>query len=90
MLAGKLDGVPLHRVAFQVEHLAPACRGGWSVLVQGLGQDLTDAAGVAYARVRQRWVDTWAPGDKAHCVAIEIHQMTGRRFRPLSDEGGVS
>ena len=78
---GKLDRVPLRRVAFEVEHLAPSCHGGWSVLVQGVGQDITDAAGPRYDDVRRRPIDRWAPGDKAHWLAVEIQRITGRRIR---------
>jgi nitroimidazol reductase NimA-like FMN-containing flavoprotein (pyridoxamine 5'-phosphate oxidase superfamily) len=78
----KLDQVPQRRVAFEVEHLALACHSGWSVLVQGLGQDLTDAAGPAYEQLRQRRMDLWAPGDKSHWVAVEVHHITGRRIPP--------
>src|SRR5262245_45340352 len=77
----KLDQVPLRRVAFEVEHLAPACRSGWSVLVQGSGQDLTDAAGPAFEQLRRRYIDLWAPGEKAHWLAVEIDHITGRRIR---------
>jgi len=81
----KFDLVPLRRVAFEVEHLAPACRSGWSVLVQGLGQDLTDAVGSAFEQLRRRHVDLWAPGDKAHWLAVEIHHISGRRIRPRDE-----
>jgi uncharacterized protein len=78
----KLDQIPLRRVAFEVEHLAPACHTGWSVLVQGWGQDLTDAAGSAFEQLRRRSIGPWAPGEKAHWLAVEIHHITGRRIRP--------
>jgi uncharacterized protein len=83
----KFDGVRLRPVAFEVEHLAPAYRGGWSVLVQGRGQDVTDAAGPAYEEMHERYIDTWAPGDKAHWLAIEIHPITGGASgRPSTEE----
>jgi len=76
----KLDAVPLRRVAFEVEHLAPAEGTGWSVLVQGQGQDVTDAVGPDDAARRARDIDTWAPGGKEHWLAIEIDRMSGRRI----------
>jgi uncharacterized protein len=78
----KLDQIPLQRVAFEVEHLAPACRSGWSVLVQGWSQDLTDAAGSAFEQLRRRSIGPWAPGEKAHWLAVEIRHISGRRIRP--------
>jgi nitroimidazol reductase NimA-like FMN-containing flavoprotein (pyridoxamine 5'-phosphate oxidase superfamily) len=82
----KLDAVPMRPVAFEVEHLAPAEHGGWSVLVQGQGQDVTDATGPAYAALRDRFIDTWAPGAKEHWLAVEIHRISGRRIIRAAQE----
>jgi nitroimidazol reductase NimA-like FMN-containing flavoprotein (pyridoxamine 5'-phosphate oxidase superfamily) len=82
---GKFDAVPQRQVAFEVEHLAPSCHAGWSVLVQGEGQDLTEAAGPVYEELRRRFIDTWAPGDKLHWPAIEIHHVSGRRIVSTPD-----
>jgi nitroimidazol reductase NimA-like FMN-containing flavoprotein (pyridoxamine 5'-phosphate oxidase superfamily) len=49
-VGGKLDSVPLRPVACEVEHLAAAGHSGWSILVQGRGQDLTDAVGLSTGR----------------------------------------
>jgi nitroimidazol reductase NimA-like FMN-containing flavoprotein (pyridoxamine 5'-phosphate oxidase superfamily) len=86
----KLDGVPLRRVAFEVEHLAPSHHGGWSVLVQGLGQDVTDALGAPFEELRARPIETWAPGPKEHWLAVDIQYISGRRIRPSEGEPGRS
>jgi nitroimidazol reductase NimA-like FMN-containing flavoprotein (pyridoxamine 5'-phosphate oxidase superfamily) len=76
----KLREIPLQRVAFQVDHLAPAHRSGWSVLVQGHGEDVTTAIDPTHATLREARVEPWAPGDKQSWVAVQIHRITGRRI----------
>jgi nitroimidazol reductase NimA-like FMN-containing flavoprotein (pyridoxamine 5'-phosphate oxidase superfamily) len=76
----KLREIPLARVAFEVDHLAPANRSGWSVLVQGHGEDVTNAVDPSHATLREANVEPWAPGDKERWVAIQIHRITGRRI----------
>lgn len=78
----ELERVPLRRVAFEVEHLAAAWHSGWSVLVQGIGQDVTDAAGARFEQLRERPTDLRAPCEKGLWLAVEIHHITGRRIRP--------
>src|SRR4051794_39009110 len=41
----KFDCIPLRRVAFEVDGVERWNHSGWSVLVQGFGQDVTDAIG---------------------------------------------
>src|ERR1700730_16276347 len=60
-LGAKFDQIPLHRVAFEVDGLEPANHGGWSVLVQGFGQDVTDAVGFRYEDLRRRSLSSWLP-----------------------------
>jgi nitroimidazol reductase NimA-like FMN-containing flavoprotein (pyridoxamine 5'-phosphate oxidase superfamily) len=76
----KLDHVPLHRVAFEVDSIDNRTRTGWSVLVQGYGQDVTDAVGDRYEDLRRRSLPSWAPGPKTHWLTIQIHRVSGRRI----------
>jgi nitroimidazol reductase NimA-like FMN-containing flavoprotein (pyridoxamine 5'-phosphate oxidase superfamily) len=78
----KFDHVPLHRVAFEVDGIDNRTRSGWSVLVQGYGQDVTDAVGLRYEDLRRRSLPTWAPGPKTHWLTIQIHRISGRRIVP--------
>jgi nitroimidazol reductase NimA-like FMN-containing flavoprotein (pyridoxamine 5'-phosphate oxidase superfamily) len=79
-LGSKTDQIPLHRVAFEVDGVERWNHSGWSVLVQGYGQDVTDAIGHRYEDLRRRGVATWAPGDKTHWLTIDIHRISGRRI----------
>ncbi len=85
-LGTKFDRVPLRRVAFEVDGVERWNHSGWSVLVQGFGEDMTDALGARYEDLRRGGVETWAPGAKAHWLSIDIHRISGRRIvsRPAS------
>jgi uncharacterized protein len=82
----KADYLPLHQVAFEVDSFERWNETGWSVLVQGYGQDVTDAVGERYEDLRRRDVATWAPGEKGHWLTIDIHRITGRRIVPPTGE----
>lgn len=75
----KFDRIPLHRVAFEVDGVEQWNRSGWSVLVQGFGQDVTDAVGTRYEDLRRRGLETW-PGERSRWLAIDIHRISGRRI----------
>jgi nitroimidazol reductase NimA-like FMN-containing flavoprotein (pyridoxamine 5'-phosphate oxidase superfamily) len=79
-LGMKSDRIPLRRVAFEVDAVERWNHSGWSVLVQGYGQDVTDAIGLRYEDLRRRGLDAWAPGDKTHWLTIDIHRISGRRI----------
>ena len=78
----KLSNARHHRVTFEVDHTDRTTRSGWSVVIQGVAQEVTnfDAAEVV-ERLRQLQVEPWAPGDKPHVIRIVPLQITGRRVR---------
>jgi hypothetical protein len=76
----KLRLVPLRRVSFEVDHLAPTVTAGWSVLVRGHGRELTSALGAEFDEMREAPPDFWAPGPKDHWLGITIEEITGRRI----------
>ena len=82
----KADYLPLHRVAFEVDSFERWSESGWSVLVQGHGQDVTDAVGERFEDLRRRGLTTWAPGEKGHWLTIDIHRISGRRIVAPSRE----
>jgi nitroimidazol reductase NimA-like FMN-containing flavoprotein (pyridoxamine 5'-phosphate oxidase superfamily) len=79
-LGSKFDRIPLHRVAFEVDGLERWSQSGWSVLVQGFGQDVTDAVGLRYEDLRRRSLATWLPGEQQHWLTIQIQRISGRRI----------
>src|SRR6476620_12061844 len=50
----KFDRIPLQRVAFEVDGIERWNHGGWSVIVQGFGQDVSDALVPRYKDLRRR------------------------------------
>ena len=66
-------------MAFEVDGVEQWNRSGWSVLVQGFGQDVTDAVGLRYEDLRRRGLETW-PGERSRWLAIDIHRISGRRI----------
>ena len=52
------------------------------MVVQGYGQDVTDAIGHRFEDLRRRGIVTWAPGRKDRWLTIDIHRISGRRIVP--------
>jgi nitroimidazol reductase NimA-like FMN-containing flavoprotein (pyridoxamine 5'-phosphate oxidase superfamily) len=78
----------LHRVAgqpaaFETDGYDERLHTGWSVCVQGVGREITDAEDPAARRLQQLTVITWAPGRRDRWFAITPDEITGRRI-PLS------
>jgi hypothetical protein len=77
----KLDWASLGRVAFQIDHIDPVHHEGWSVLVHGIGQDITDGLDAWSQGVRSAPLAPWAAGEKGHWLAIASPEFSGRRLR---------
>jgi transcriptional regulator with XRE-family HTH domain len=67
------------RVSFDVDHLDDALSEGWSVLITGKAQIITDEAELARARALH--IQPWAGGDRPIYVRLTGSQITGRRIR---------
>jgi uncharacterized protein len=80
----KLAAAAQGQVAFEIDGIDEAARTGWSVLVAGVGYEVTDAVDDASAQLRRFPVDTWAPGRRSHWIRIEPKSISGRRLRPTS------
>ncbi len=68
------------KVWFEVDELDPEHNVGWSVIVGGIAEEVTDGW-----RIRQLTHGKhapWAPGAKQHCVRIRAVTVTGRRIMP--------
>lgn len=77
----KLAGSSFDRVAFEIDGINGDSQSGWSVVVQGVASDISDMLDTRSARLRALELHPWAPGEKAHWVAIEPETITGRRIR---------
>ena len=70
-------------VGFEVDDVDPATRSGWSVLVRGLAEEVTDAHRAdLVARTTASGVAPWAPGEHGHWLRLIPHAVSGRRITP--------
>jgi uncharacterized protein len=75
-LSTALRGEP---VAFEVDGLDVADKTGWSVVVRGHAQVVTDTSELA--ALWETPLQPWAPGPKPSYVRIEQRRISGRRIR---------
>ncbi len=76
----KLDAAPMGPVAFEIDEVDPMYHSGWSVVVQGVGRELTGALDAWSTTVTARHLEPWAAGAKEHWVAIAEPVFSGRRI----------
>ena len=77
----KLAYAPDSPVAFEIDEYDASAGAGWSVVVQGLGRDITEAADDFSWTARGARVYPAAPGEKLHRIAVDPSVITGRRFQ---------
>lgn len=75
-----LTGASLALVAFEIDDFDATSHGGWSVMVQGIGHDVTDALDSKSEHLQTVDVSPWAPGHKPRLLRIDARTITGRRF----------
>lgn len=70
-------------VTFEVDAVDAGSRSGWSVLVRGLAEEVTDRhAEDLVARTTRAGVQPWAPGEHGRWLRIITHDVSGRRTVP--------
>jgi uncharacterized protein len=77
----KLSYAPTSKVCFEIDEYDSAAGVGWSVMVQGVAVDATDAFDDVSWAARGVAPMPLAPGSKPYRIAIEPSKITGRRFR---------
>jgi nitroimidazol reductase NimA-like FMN-containing flavoprotein (pyridoxamine 5'-phosphate oxidase superfamily) len=80
-----LSGAALGLVAFEIDGFDGGRRTGWSVLVQGVGHDVTDALDTKSEQLQRLEVSPWAPGAKPRLLRIDAKRISGRRFGSAAD-----
>lgn len=65
------------RTSFEVDHLDPAAREGWSVVVSGRADAVTDPA--EQEKLRALGPEPWAGGDRTAIYRLRTVDITGRR-----------
>ena len=78
-LGTKLDHVTRGaKVAFEVDDVDPDWRSGWSVVVQGTAEEVTDLHEVS--ELRRLQLQSWVAGRRDRYVRIEPTSVTGREL----------
>jgi nitroimidazol reductase NimA-like FMN-containing flavoprotein (pyridoxamine 5'-phosphate oxidase superfamily) len=79
----KLTAASHANVTFEVDEIDQRERSGWSVLVRGLAEEVTDAhAPDLVRRTHAAGASPWAPGDHGHWLRLIPQHVTGRRVVP--------
>lgn len=74
-LTAAVRGTP---VAFQIDGIDEQRRVGWSVLVRGHLEEVTEPGELE--RLRRSPLVPWAPGDKSHYLRVLPGKISGRRI----------
>jgi nitroimidazol reductase NimA-like FMN-containing flavoprotein (pyridoxamine 5'-phosphate oxidase superfamily) len=83
-LGSKLrEGLRSGTAAFEIDGADPVDRTGWSVIVVGEGEEVTDPGEMD--RLEGFKLEPWAPGLKTHWVRIPATSASGRRIVRVSD-----
>ncbi len=64
--------------AFEIDGIDEASRTGWSVIVRGVTDELTDSNHIR--RLDRLGMEPWAPGRKRHWMYIRAGTVSGRRI----------
>ncbi|MBV9422315.1 MAG: pyridoxamine 5'-phosphate oxidase family protein [Solirubrobacterales bacterium] len=66
------------RAAFEIDDIDAGSRMGWSVIIVGVTEEVTNPIDVR--RLESLELDPWAPGEKPHWVRIRAWTVSGRRI----------
>jgi uncharacterized protein len=66
------------RAAFEIDGINRARGGGWSVIITGVCEEITDTGELR--RVAALGLEPWAPGPKGHWIRIRANVVSGRRI----------
>jgi nitroimidazol reductase NimA-like FMN-containing flavoprotein (pyridoxamine 5'-phosphate oxidase superfamily) len=79
----KLRAIPRSPVVFEVDDTDPVSRSGWSVVVHGMAEEVTNFdPPTLLSRVHALPIEPWAAWDKPHLVRIRPTVITGRTVGP--------
>jgi hypothetical protein len=79
----KLDGATRSPVVFEVDDTDAASRTGWSVIIHGMAEEVTESLDPSVVDRVRLLLRPWA-GYKAHLVRISARYVTGRVVGPTT------
>jgi len=68
-------------LAFQIDSVDVGRQSGWSLMVQGMGHDITDALDSASEHLQAVPVSPWVPGPQPRLLRLVPWTISGHRFR---------
>jgi nitroimidazol reductase NimA-like FMN-containing flavoprotein (pyridoxamine 5'-phosphate oxidase superfamily) len=68
-----------YKVAFEIDHMDPTTRTGWSVMIQGAAHHVDEED--ERAVVAQAGIEPWAGGEREQYLRIKPTLISGRRIR---------
>jgi uncharacterized protein len=77
----KLHHGPGSVACFEIDDYDQRTSMAWSVMVDGVLEDITDANDERSRRLRSLPVEPAAPGSRLHWLALNADEMSGRSFR---------
>lgn len=77
----KLTGATRNAVAFEIDGIDQLYQEGWSVVVKGIGEDITEATDSWSKKVRAEALSPWAAGERSRWMVIGNPSFSGRRIR---------
>ncbi|MEY2425843.1 MAG: uncharacterized protein QOI61_1415 [Actinomycetota bacterium] len=88
----KLSSADRGTISFEVDSTDAATRSGWSVVIHGFSQEITNCdSPQVVERLRSLPLNPWAGGDRPHLVRISPRTITGRRIgHPPAIECGTT
>ena len=75
-----LNKAALHVIAFEVDKIDDATHSGWSVLAQGVAQDVGTAIDTRSEQLRRLALVTWAPDRRDRWFRLDAETLIGRRL----------
>lgn len=72
------------KAVFEIDGIDTARRLGWSVIIGGVSEEITNAAELR--RLEGLGLEPWPPGDKAHWIRVRTNTVSGRRIAPVADQ----
>jgi uncharacterized protein len=76
----KLEAAHGAKVAFEIDAVDDATGTGWSVVVQGVAEEIADTGDWLDDSLRAKAGPTWIPGPADHYVRITPQVISGRRL----------
>jgi nitroimidazol reductase NimA-like FMN-containing flavoprotein (pyridoxamine 5'-phosphate oxidase superfamily) len=76
------------KAAFEIDGTDPAGHVGWSVIIVGVSEEITNPAELR--RIGSLGLEPWAPGHKGHWIRIRANTVSGRRIALAADHDAAA